>query len=257
MTQKVFSKRAAMLAVLCAAFAMVLIGCDGTNSPADGGGHHGGSVITWEVFAVGWPTTEAFHFVFASDPGHLEPRYFNIRNFNLGGWATPESVQSPVPNVRIVTISSVRSGPTSVSIFAPWGNIDPTSREVMLYRDDDPGTGYRDDDPGTGYRDDDPGTGGLPGDSIINWTIRTQGWNGATNQLIFEFTSDPGSLQATDITLTSIAPAIVLRNQLSGFGTTRTLDITTLAPGDISVSINFGNINRESRTVRVENIWAR
>ena len=56
MAQKVFSKRAAMLAVLCAAFAMVLVGCGGTSSPADGGG-----VITWDVFAGGWPTTEELY----------------------------------------------------------------------------------------------------------------------------------------------------------------------------------------------------
>ena len=66
MAQKVFLKRA----VLYAAFAMVLVGCGCTSSPADGGGghnggdggsHNGGGVITWDVFAGGWPTTEELY----------------------------------------------------------------------------------------------------------------------------------------------------------------------------------------------------
>jgi len=83
----------------------------------------------------------------------------------------------------------------------------------------------------------------------ITWTATSVG-SPTTTAINFTFSADPGTMQASDFT---IAPGTgsATRGALSGTGTTRTLAITDVSVGTVSVSINRTGVASEPQTVEL------
>jgi len=173
-----------------------------------------GPDITWTVAAVGTPTTTSLSFTFNANPGILAESDITITSET--GSATRGTL-SGTGTTRTLTVSDVTAGTVSISIARTGIESSPASwpQTVTLVAN--------------------------------NWTVTAAG-SPTTTTLSFTFNANPGTLTASDITITSeIGSAI--RGTLSGTGTTRTLTVSDVIAGTVSVSITSGNADRAARTV--------
>ena len=81
----------------------------------------------------------------------------------------------------------------------------------------------------------------------IAWTATPSG-SPTTNAIVFGFDAVPTGLLATDITITA-GTGSATRGALTGSGTTRTLTVTDVSAGTVSVSINRSGIAPGPQTV--------
>ena len=206
--------------VLTAVIGFSMSSCNNPTGADDryrNGGGWGGSggqeqpgVITWTAHPSGSPATNAIYIFFSRDPGSLSAGDFAITP--AGGSATRGAL-SGSGITRRLAVSNVGSGAVSVSVNA--SNISG-SQTVTLFA------------PGEG----EP--------AAITWTAAPAG-SPTTTHLTFSFGSDPGPLQASNFTIIA-GSGSAARGALSGSGTTRTLMISNVREGSISVLINAPNI---------------
>ena len=170
------------------------------------------AAITWEPSTVGSPTTTAVNFTFATDPGALTAADFTITPDS--GSATRGTL-SGSGTVRTLNVSGVRAGTVLVSINRAGIAGEPQSVTLSAPN--------------------------------ITWTANAVGGS-ATTHISFAFSAVPEGLVASDFT---IAPGSgsATRGALSGTGTTRTLAVSNVATGTVSVSIARAGIESGPQTV--------
>jgi len=192
-------------------------GADDRYRNGGGGGQEQPGVITWTAHPSGSPATNAIYIFFSRDPGSLSAGDFAITP--AGGSATRGAL-SGSGITRRLAVSNVGSGAVSVSVNA--SNISG-SQTVTLFAPDEGET------------------------AAITWTAAPAG-SPTTTHLTFSFGSDPGPLQASNFTIIA-GSGSAARGALSGSGTTRTLMISNVREGSVSVLINAPNISGGSLLV--------
>ena len=168
--------------------------------------------ITWTAEPVGTPVTTSINFTFSEDPGWLEAG--NITIASAIGTATRGTL-SGSGTTWSLTVSGVRAGDVSVSIN-DHPTIPSAPQPVTLVAPD------------------------------ITWTAEPVGR--PTNAINFVFGSDPGALEAEHFTIGG-GPGAATRGTLSGWGNTRTLAVSDVTAGNVSVSISRPGIASGPQTV--------
>ena len=171
-------------------------------------------LITWEASPVGNQTTTAINFYFSADPGLMFET--NITISSVTGSAT-RSILSGTGTTRTLTVFNVVAGTVSVSISRT--GIASGSQTVAVVAPD------------------------------VTWIANASG-NPVTTAINFSFSRDPGPLVAANIAVTS-GSGSATRGVLSGTGTTRTLTVTPVSAGTVSVSINRSGIAGGPETVTI------
>ena len=166
--------------------------------------------ITWAATAVGSPTTTAIDFTFSSDPTGLVATDITITS--LGGSATRGNLTGS-GTMRTLSVSGVSAGTVSVSINRDGIASGPQTVTLVV----------------PGFEPTD-----------ITWNATAIG-HPATTAIDFTFSSDPTGLVATDITITSLGGSAT-RGNLTGSGTTRSLSVSGVSAGTVSISINRDGI---------------
>jgi|GEM_PF-1295372 len=172
------------------------------------------SDITWTATPLGDPTTTAIEFTFVIDPGVLQATSISISDGT--GSAIRGALTGSGPT-RTLAVSNVSAGTVSVSINRAGIASGPQ-----------------------------PLTLAGPATTGITWTATPVGYP-TTTRIDFTFSHDPGFLQSAEI---AIYPAVAaLRGWVSGEGLTRSLEISYVFAGTVSVSINRNGVAAGPRTV--------
>jgi len=169
------------------------------------------ATITWSATASGNPTTTAINFTFSAVPTGLVATDFTITS---GTGTATRGVLSGTGTTRTLTVSGVSAGTVSVSINR--AGIASGSQAVTLV-------------------------------GPITWSASASG-SPTTTAINFTFSAVPTGLVATDFTITS-GTGTATRGVLSGTGTTRTLTVSNVSTGTVSVSINRAGIASGSQAV--------
>ncbi|MCL2192422.1 MAG: fibronectin type III domain-containing protein [Treponema sp.] len=175
--------------------------------------------ITWTASAYGSPTTTAINFTFSANPTELLASDITIAS--AGGSATRGALTG-TGTTRSLAVTGVSAGTVSVSINRDGIASGPQS--VTLVAAADP-----------------------PSPVNITWTAAAYG-DPTTTAINFTFSANPTGLLAADITIAS-AGGSATRGALTGTGTTRSLAVTDVSAGTVSVSINRDGIASGPQTV--------
>ena len=176
--------------------------------------------ITWTARAVGSPTTMRIEFDFSASVPTLLATDITITS---GTGSATRGAISGSGAIRDLAVSNVNAGTVSISINR--AGIASGSQTVTLAAA--------------------TVTPPLPGN--ITWTVTASG-SPTTTTLNFNFSAAPTGLVATDITIAG-GTGSATRGALSGTGATRTLAVSNVSAGTISVSINRAGIDSGPRTV--------
>jgi len=166
----------------------------------------GEAATAWTATPVGSPATTAISFAFAADPGSLSAADFRIAPVS---GAAEVGELTGTGTERLLGVSGVRAGVVLVSIERP--GIAGESQEVTLL---------------------------APAD--ITWTANAVG-RPTTNAINFTFTADPGTMQASDFTITPGTGSATIAS-LTGNGLVRTLNVTGVSAGTVLVSVNRAGV---------------
>ena len=175
--------------------------------------------ITWNATPTGTPTTTAINFTFSSNPGDLIAEDFTIAP---GTGSATVGALSGTGTTRTLTVSNVSAGTVSVYIYDFYSSgIVPGPQTVTLIA-------------------------AAPATNIT-WNASPTG-TPTTTAINFTFSGAPAGLVESDITITAGTGAAT-RGTLSGTGTTRTLTVSNVSAGTVSVSINRAGIASGPQTV--------
>jgi len=167
---------------------------------------------------INWTARQAAGFImfdFESDPGSLSASSFTITSAT--GSASLGWILYGTGTTRALPISGISAGDVSVSINSTGVIRGPRTVGLVV-----------------------PPT-------VITWTATPVG-NTVTTSIDFTFSTDPGWLEAEDITIAS-GVGMAIRGALSGTGNTRSLAVTGVRAGDVSVSISRSGIASASQPV--------
>jgi len=173
------------------------------------------AVITWTANAIGDPTTTAINFTFSANPGTMQASNFTITP--VTGSATVGALTGSGV-LRTLNISNVSAGSVMVSIYLA-GVVDAPQTITLV----------------------------APAPDEITWSASPTG-TPTTTAINFTFSGAPTGLVESDITITSGTGAAI-RGALSGTGTTRTLTVSNVSAGTVSISINRAGIASGPQTV--------
>jgi len=167
-------------------------------------------IITWTAAPVGTTATTSINFTFASNPGALLTSDFTV---TPGTGSATITGMTGTGMTRTLSLSAVSAGTVSISIDR--AGVDSAPQTVTL--------------------------------ATIAWTATPVGYP-TTSVINFTFAADPGWLSATEITIAS-GTGSAARGALSGTGTMRTLAVSNVSPGTVSVSINWIGVDAAPQTV--------
>ncbi|MCL2192569.1 MAG: hypothetical protein FWB78_04140 [Treponema sp.] len=173
--------------------------------------------ITWTASAYGSPTTTAINFTFSAEPTGLVASDITIAS--ASGSATRGALTG-TGTTRSLVVTGVSAGTVSVSINRDGIASGPQTVTLVVYEV-------------------------VPTD--ITWNATAYG-DPTTTAINFTFSAEPTGLVASDITLAS-ASGSATRGALTGTGTTRSLAVTSVSAGTVSVSINRDGIASGPQTV--------
>jgi len=170
--------------------------------------------IAWNATPVGSPTTTAIYFAFNANPGMLIASDFTIVS---GTGSATVGTLTGTGNTRTLTVYNVTAG--TVSVYITWGNANRAPRTVTLAAQA----------------------------AGIAWSATPVG-SPTTTAIDFNFTANPIGLLASDITITS-GTGSATTGTLTGSGNTRTLTISNVSAGTVSIFINWTGIASGPQTV--------
>jgi len=209
------------LGVLAAVFAMAFTACPTSADTSDitwtATPHNSGQVSVADIHGGGWRSeTRSISLTFSRDPGALTASDIAITAGS--GSATGGSLSGNGTN-RTLTVSGVTAGTVSVAINRE--GIENEARPVTL--------------------------SGRPLD--ITWTATPVGDPGTT-EISFTFSASVGTqhLDAADFTITPETGSATM-GTLSGNGATRTLAVSGVNAGTVSVAIDRAGIESEPQMV--------
>ena len=182
-----------------------VIECDSNN----GSGNDNGNVLTGTINIIGTPQVG-------------QPLSVNTDNLSGSGsisyWWVRQSTGGTISQNSALTLTD---------------NLVGEMISVTVGRD-----GYRDFITSSAVGPVTAAGGG--GGGNITWTVSASG-SPTTTALNFTFSANPGSLIASDIVIAA-GTGWATRGTLSGSGTTRTLTVSNVSAGTISVSVNWSGI---------------
>jgi len=171
------------------------------------------TLINWMATPVGSPTTTAINFTFTSEPESLTVSNFSI--ISDSGSATRGTL-SGSGTTRTLNVSNVSAGTVQILIEHPMIASEPQTVTLSTLGD-------------------------------ITWTANAVG-NPTTTAITFTFSRDPGTLVASDFTITP-GTGSATRGTLSGSGLVRSLNVSNVTAGTVMVSVSLPWIDNAPQTV--------
>jgi hypothetical protein len=178
-------------------------------------------LITYAAMAEGTPDTTRINFAFSAPVTGLTAGEVTIANGT--GQATKGSTIGGTGSAWYIDITVATAGTVSVSIN--HAGVETGSKTVTVNKAAAP---------------------------PITYSVSANGTAGsvATTELTFTFGSDPGALAATDITITP-GNGSATRGALTGTGNGRTLAVSAVSQGTVTVSIAFTGVETGGKSVTV------
>jgi len=216
------------IVALVALIGFSMVACDSSSGDSgyrgvDGGG--GTANITWNATPVGNPTTTAINFTFSANPTGLAATNITVTS---GTGSATRGVLSGSGTTRTLTVLNVNAGTLLISINRD--GISSATRSVTLIT---------------------PGATHPPADGTGNITWNATPFGSPTTTAInFTFSANPVGLTASDITIISGTGSAML-GILTGAGTTRTLAVSSVNAGTLSISINRTGISSQAQLVMI------
>jgi len=173
--------------------------------------------ITWVATPAGSPTTTTINFSFSADPGALGASDIAINS--MTGSAT-RGLLTGSGTARTLSVTGVSTGTVSVSINRDGIDGEPQIMTLIA--------------------------------APITWSVFPAGSiQAGTNSLSFSFSAVPTGLAASDITITPITGSAT-RGNLTGTGTVRSLSVSNVTSGTVSISISRAGFASGPQTVTLE-----